>query len=205
MSLNCLKLMALSIPLQTETLLLVLYVIARCLADDHKASEYSPPFILPLLAVHVARKAHVGHGVISLSQAVLLGHFMQPWNAGCIRSGPWTAHAWLPCNIIMVSRLCHAQEKHGTSFEDFFELLQEAAEEQGLTEGETEGCKDWVPLQCVEDFISNFNDGAQHFMAATFPEHYLKNAHEPVSADTPADSVSVGLQNSKAFISLQGA
>ena len=99
----------------------------------------------------------------------------------------------------------HVQEKHGTSFEDFFELLQEAAEEQSLMDVEAEGCKDWVPLQCVEDFISNFNDGAQHFMAATFPEHYLKGADEPVSADIPAGPVSVGLQNSKTFVALQGA
>ncbi len=105
----------------------------------------------------------------------------------------------------MVSGLWNEQEKHGTSFEDFFELLQEAAEEQGLLVGEAEGCKDWVPLQCVEDFISNFNDGAQHFMAATFPEHYLKGAHEPMSADIPAGSVSAGLQNGKTFVSLRGA
>ena len=34
--------------------------------------------------------------------------------------------------------------------------------------------QDWVPLQSVEEFIGQFNDGAQHFMAATFPDHYLK-------------------------------
>ena len=105
----------------------------------------------------------------------------------------------------MVSGRWHEQEKHGTPFEDFFELLQEAAEEQGLVEPEAEGCKDWVPLRCVEDFISNFNDGAQHFMAATFPEHYLKGAHEPLSADIPAGSAIVGLQSSQTFVSLRGA
>ena len=81
---------------------------------------------------------------------------------------------------------CHEQEKHGTSCEDFFELLQEAAEEQGLAEAEGEGSREWVPLQCVEDFISNFNDGAQHFMAATFPDHYLKGVPEARLADIPA-------------------
>ena len=102
--------------------------------------------------------------------------------------------------LVMMSVHCHEQEKHGTSFEDFFELLQEAAEEQGLTEAEAEGSKDWVPLQCVEDFISNFNDGAQHFMAATFPDHYLKGAPEPVS-DTPAGFVRVSMQKAKAYMS----
>lgn len=96
---------------------------------------------------------------------------------------------------------CHEQEKHGTSFEDFFELLQEAAEEQGFMEGEAEGCTNWVPIRCVEDFISNFNNGAQHFMAATFPEHYLKGAPEPASGDTPAGFANASLQKGRVFVS----
>jgi len=93
------------------------------------------------------------------------------------------------------------QEKHGTSFEDFFELLQEAAEEQGLMEAEAEDFRGWVPLQSVEDFIENFNDGAQHFMAATFPEHYLKKAPEQVSADISAASTSSCIKKERSCMS----
>lgn len=84
----------------------------------------------------------------------------------------------------------NVQEKHGTSLEDFFELFQQAAEEQGLMNTEDEGFKDWVPLQSVEEFISNFNDGAQHFMAASFPEHYLKEAPGQLPMQTSAEPVS---------------
>ena len=94
------------------------------------------------------------------------------------------------------------QEKHGTSFEDFFDLLQQAAEEQGLMGlGDEDEFRDWVPLQAVEEFISNFNGGAQHFMAATFPEHYLKGVpgQEPVQA--PADPVALHYQKGKSIMS----
>ena len=104
-----------------------------------------------------------------------------------------------PPALLVLSGRCGKQEKHGTSFEDFFRLLQEAAEEQGLMDTEAEDCRDWVPLQSVEEFIGNFNDGAQHFMAAVFPEHYLKVAPEPVSAESPA--AFLGLQDRKSFVS----
>ena len=85
------------------------------------------------------------------------------------------------------------QEKHGISLEDFFELLQEAAEEQGLMEAGNCDLQDWVPLQSVEEFIGQFNDGAQHFMAATFPDHYLK-AETSQAAQKSREAVSWSMQ-----------
>lgn len=98
--------------------------------------------------------------------------------------------------------LACSQEKHGTSFEDFFDLLQQAAEEQGLMDsGDDDEFRDWVPLQAVEEFISNFNDGAQHFMAATFPEHYLKGVPGQESVQARAHPVALHYQKGKSALS----
>ena len=92
------------------------------------------------------------------------------------------------------------QEKHGTSLEDFFELLQEAAEEQGLMEMGDCDFQDWVPLKSVEEFIGQFNDGAQHFMAATFPDHYLKGETSQ-AAQKSQGAVGLSMQKSSTGIS----
>ena len=92
------------------------------------------------------------------------------------------------------------QEKHGTSLEDFFELLQEAAEEQGLMEMGDCDLQDWVPLQSVEEFIDQFSDGAQHFMAATFPDHYLKRERSH-AAQKSQEAVTLSMQNNSTGMS----
>ncbi len=70
-----------------------------------------------------------------------------------------------------------------------------------MDSGDEDKFRDWVPLQAVEEFISNFNDGAQHFMAATFPEHYLKGVPGQERLQASADPVALHDQKRKSVMS----
>ncbi len=65
--------------------------------------------------------------------------------------------------------LLPVQDNHGTTFQEFMDLLQCAAEERGLMNLADVAQDEWLAIPVVEDLLRNTVKGMKDFMDQIFP------------------------------------